>query len=163
MMTPASSGGQQFVAIQSHSSPASNLPAGTPVMATGPGGQTIRGQVIKILSVPNNNNSNASRVMIPNQTGQFVARIITRPAGVNASGSTTNQIMIPSNAGLQNVIFAPATQQTSSRQPLVGRMQQQQQEPQVNAVPFQVIPAASAPSDQTTNTLPTKQDTSAAS
>ena len=162
MMTPASSGGQQFVAIQSHSSPASNLPAGTPVMATGPGGQTIRGQVIKILSVPNNNNSNASRVMIPNQTGQFVARIITRPAGVNASGSTTNQIMIPSNAGLQNVIFAPATQQTSSRQPLVGRMQQQQ-EPQVNAVPFQVIPAASAPSDQTTNTLPTKQDTSAAS
>jgi hypothetical protein len=151
MMTPATSGGQQYIAVQAHPGNGNpNLNTVTPIMSTGQ--QQIRGQVIKILSVPSNggncNSTNGSRLVLPNQHGQFVARIISRPAGINASGSTTNQIMIPSNpTALQNAIFTQSSQPAlNEAHPSTSRMQparpqelnNQQQMNQVTTVPIQI-------------------------
>ena len=145
MMTPASSGSQQYIAVQSNLGNGSTNISPQIVATTG---QQMRGQVIKILSVPNNASnasSNASRFVLPNQPGQFVARIISRPAGINASGSTTNQIMIPSNpAALQNAIFAPNVTNIEDQCSRLQRPNEQDVSEVTTAVPTQIMASANS-------------------
>ena len=103
MMTAAPTPGS--IVIQNSSGGTSNTNQGTLAQAT----SGLRVQNIKVISMP----SNSPRLIVPQHTGQVVARIITRPSTPGSNIQPSPIVMTP-NSGFQPVILTPAALPSAS-------------------------------------------------